>query len=158
MWALRARFGMATSLRFWSLFEWQTTRCSVMPVTDPGSPSCTRSRNRGVFALTVDRIKDWLNGVRQAQPDRDTQRCLSTEPLTDAERFRLVYQMVTAPPEEGGADITPKHGKWQNVECVFPLHDHVRNKRWLDEWSRKTILSPEDLDHIRDSFGEKVGK
>lgn len=104
----------------------------------------------------MHRIKEWLHAVRQAQPDRDTQKCLTSEPLTEAERYRLVHHMITCPHEEGGADITPKHGEWKNIESVFPLHNHKKNQQWLNEWSRKTFLNPQDLDHIRDDVGEKV--
>ena len=102
------------------------------------------------------RIKDWLNAVRQAQPDKDTQKCLTSEPLSEAERYRLVHHMITCPREEGGADITPKYGDWKNVESVFPLHNHKKNQQWLEEWTRKTFLNPQDLDNIRDAVGEKV--
>ena len=64
--------------------------------------------------------------------------------------------MITCSREEGGADITPKQGEWKNVESIFPLHNHKKNQQWLNEWSRKTLLSPQDLDHIRDGVGEKV--
>lgn len=112
-----------------------------------------------IFANVVyrSRIKDWLYGVRQIQPKGDPAQALGSEPLTKAERLRHVHHMITFPREEGGAGITPKHGEWENVEAVFPLHDHVQNKKWLTEFSRKTFLNPEDLDEIRDTVGEKVG-
>ena len=65
--------------------------------------------------------------------------------------------MITRPREEGGAGITPKEGEWENVESIFPLHDVAFNKRWIKEWSMKTFLKIEDLDEIRNRFGEKVG-
>ena len=104
----------------------------------------------------MHRIKDWLHAVRQTQPNRDTQKCLSSEPLTEAERYRLVHHMITCPGEEGGANITPKCGEWENVESVFPLHNHKTNQQWLNKWTRKTFLNSQDLDHIRDGVGEKV--
>ena len=64
--------------------------------------------------------------------------------------------MITSPEEDGGAGITPKRGEWENVEAVFPLQNHAKNKQWLNEWSRKTFLTAEDFDHIRDAVGEKV--
>lgn len=66
--------------------------------------------------------------------------------------------MITCPPEEGGAGITPKYGEWKHVEAIFPLHDHVKNKKWLTEFARKSFLTPTDLDEIRDTVGEKVPK
>jgi hypothetical protein len=102
------------------------------------------------------RIKDWLHGVRQIQPNHDAAQALADEPLTNAEKHRQIYQMIVATREEGGAGITPQHGEWKAVEAVFPLHDHVRNKKWLTEFSSKTFLTPEDLDEVRDNVGEKV--
>jgi anoctamin-10 len=104
----------------------------------------------------VARIKDWLHGVRQVQPDQNTHKALQDEPLTEAERYRQIYHMITATREEGGASITPKLGEWENVDAIFPLHDHERNRKWLNSFSSKTFLTPEDLDQIRDVVGEKV--
>jgi anoctamin-10 len=102
------------------------------------------------------RVRDWLHGARQAQPDKGTEMALTKEPLTAAERFRLVHQMITSESSEGGAGITPKHGEWECVEAIFPLHDVRLNKEWMTEWARKTFLSTQDLDSIRDNLGEKV--
>jgi anoctamin-10 len=102
------------------------------------------------------RMRDWLHGVRQIQPVKDAPGALTSQPLTDAEKLRQIHSMIVAPKEEGGAGITPKHGDWTNVEAVFPLHDHVKNKKWLSEFARKTFLTPEDLDEVRDTVGEKV--
>ena len=102
------------------------------------------------------RVRDWLHGARQAQPDGGTETALAKDPLKPAERYRLVYHMITAEPSEGGAGITPKHGEWKDVESIFPLHDTKLNKKWMEEWARKTFLSAEDLDSIRDNLGERV--
>jgi anoctamin-10 len=64
--------------------------------------------------------------------------------------------MIVAPKEDGGAAITPKTGQWKCVESIFPLHDHQGNKEWLKAMGRKTFLSPNDLDHIRNNLGAKV--
>ena len=108
--------------------------------------------------LTVDRVKDWLYGVRAAQPDREAHSSITRQPLTEAERYRVVYQMITDHREDGGAGITPKQEPWKNVESVFPLHDHKFNKEWMKTWSTTTFLKAEDLDDIRDRLGEKVSK
>ncbi|KAK4942302.1 hypothetical protein LTR10_017909 [Elasticomyces elasticus] len=111
------------------------------------------------FAEVVyrSRIKDWLHGIRQIQPTQDTAQTLTSEPLSEAERYRMIHHMICCPREEGGAGITPKHGEWKGVEAVFPLHDHAKNKKWLTEFSQKTFLTPEDLDEVRNTMGEKVG-
>ena len=102
------------------------------------------------------RVNDWLHGVRQAQPDRDTQNLLTSDPLTNAERLRLIYQLITGLKSDGGAEITPGKGEWKNVQSVFALHDPAANKAWIKQWSSKTILTPEDLDSLRENLGEKV--
>lgn len=108
--------------------------------------------------LMVGRVRDWLHGARQAQPEGGAESSLAKDPVTAAERYRLVHQMIVAEPTEGGAGITPKHGEWENVECIFPLHDVRLNNKWMEEWSRKTFLSTEDLDSVRNNLGEKVSR
>ena len=103
------------------------------------------------------RVKDWLYGVRAAQPDKETQTSLTSQPLTQAERFRIVHHMITSPREEGGAGLTPKQGEWKNVESIFPLHDLAFNKEWMRKWASSTFITAEDLDELRDRLGEKVG-
>lgn len=98
------------------------------------------------------RVRDWLYGVSNTEPEPG----VSAEPQTEAERLRVIYNMITVPREEGGADITPNHGEWKNVDAIFSLHDEEMNNRCLREWSKKTFLSTEDLDQIRGRFGESV--
>lgn len=64
--------------------------------------------------------------------------------------------MLTAPKEDGGADLTPKQGEWKYIDSIFPLHDNATNQEWMKDWSQKTFLTREDLDQIRNKFGEKV--
>lgn len=101
-------------------------------------------------------MRDWIHGVRAAIPEKETRQVLENDPLYEAERLRIIYQLITNDPEEGGAGITPKNGDWKNVESIFALHDHVYNKRWIKHWSREWFLKPEDLDDIRNRLGEKV--
>ena len=108
------------------------------------------------LTLPQYRVKDWLYGVRAAQPDREAYNSLAEQSMTEAERYRVIYHMITGPREEGGAGITPKKGQWKNVESIFPLHDHNFNKAWIKKWSMTTFLKAEDLDEIRDRLGEKV--
>ena len=102
------------------------------------------------------RVKDWIHGVRSEVPPKDTTKAVEKEPLTEAERLRIIYQLITNPIHEGGAGITPKKGEWEAVTNVFPLHDHVYNKEWIKKWSTQYFLQPEDLDEIRDRMGEKI--
>ncbi|KAF7857119.1 uncharacterized protein EAF02_011352 [Botrytis sinoallii] len=103
------------------------------------------------------RVQDWLYGVRTAAPEKNMQEALSAEPMTEAERLRLVYLLITKPRNEGGAGITPKRGEWKGVESIFPLHDHEFNKAWIKEITSKYLLTTKDLEDIKDRFGEKIG-
>ena len=102
------------------------------------------------------RMKDWVHGVRIAAPDKEIQVTLEKEPMEEAERLRIVHQLITNPTDEGGAGISPKQGEWENVESVFALHDHTYNREWMKRWATTYLLKVEDLDEIRNRFGEKV--
>jgi anoctamin-10 len=102
------------------------------------------------------RLQDWLHGVRSSAPAKDVAQALESEPITEAERLRLVYLMIIKPRNDGGAGITPGNGSWKYVESVFPLHNHSFNKAWIQKWSQKYLLDQADLDEIRDKFGESV--
>ncbi|KAF2761342.1 DUF590-domain-containing protein [Pseudovirgaria hyperparasitica] len=102
------------------------------------------------------RVHDWIHGVRAAAPPKDTRTALESEPLSEAERLRIIYQLITNPEDEGGAGITPKEGEWKEVESIFALHDHSYNKDWIKQWSRVWYLKTEDLDEIRNRLGEKI--
>ena len=102
------------------------------------------------------RVQDWLYGVRTAAPEKEMDTNLHKEPVTEAERLRLVYLLITKPRGEGGAGITPKSGEWEGVESIFALHDHTFNKAWIKELTSKTFLDTEDLTQIRNRFGEKI--
>lgn len=117
-----------------------------------------KAKDDQFFADVVyrSRIRDWLHGVRQIEPVKETVGTLMEKPLTEAERLRMIHSMMTAQTIDGGANITPKYGEWKYVDTIFPLHNHERNKRWLTDFAKKTFLTPENLDQIRDAVGEKV--
>ena len=102
------------------------------------------------------RVQDWLYGVRGAAPGKEMQTNLNEEPVTEAERLRLVYLLITKPKNEGGAGITPKSGDWKGVESIFALHDYTFNKAWIRELALKYFLNTADLTEIKDRFGEKI--
>ena len=90
--------------------------------------------------------------MRTAAPDSSAKE----QQLYPAERLRIVYQLITNPEDDGGAGVTAKHGEWKNVESIFALHNNEFNRGWLKKWATSYTLKPEDLDSIRDQFGEKV--
>ncbi|KAF2644760.1 DUF590-domain-containing protein [Massarina eburnea CBS 473.64] len=102
------------------------------------------------------RVRDWIHGVRAAAPPKETREALEAEPLYEAERLRIIYQLITHPQSEGGAGITPKEGEWENVHSLFALHDKAYNDDWMKKWRTSYFLKTEDLDDIRNRFGEKI--
>ncbi|KAF2473063.1 DUF590-domain-containing protein [Lindgomyces ingoldianus] len=102
------------------------------------------------------RVRDWIHGVRAAAPPKETREALEAEPLYEAERLRIIYQLITNPVDEGGAGITPGEGEWENVESIFALHDLAYNKDWIKKWTTSYFLKTEDLDDIRNRLGEKI--
>ncbi|KAI9721043.1 MAG: hypothetical protein M1812_002524 [Candelaria pacifica] len=102
------------------------------------------------------RVQDWLYGIRPAAPPRPSETSTPSEPLTESDRLRLVYLLLTKPRSERGAGITPKEGDFECVESIFALHDHTFNKEWIKKWSTSYFLQIEDLDQIREKFGEKI--
>ncbi|KAI0132028.1 calcium-activated chloride channel-domain-containing protein [Xylariales sp. AK1849] len=103
-----------------------------------------------------ERVQDYMYGVRIKAPEKDVDKVFEVEPISDSERLRLVYLLLTLPKNDGGVGITPKSGQWKHVESIFPLHDHAFNRQWIKQWSSKSVLKEEDLDQIRDKFGEKI--
>ncbi|KAM7185042.1 Calcium-activated chloride channel domain containing protein [Rhypophila sp. PSN 637] len=102
------------------------------------------------------RLQDWLYGVRIHAPNQDINKYFEDEPVSEAERLRLAYLLITKPRNEGGAGINPKTGQWKNVSSIFPLHDHNFNRQWIQQWSKKYYLEEGDITQIRDRFGERV--
>ncbi|KAK4126269.1 DUF590-domain-containing protein [Parathielavia appendiculata] len=116
------------------------------------------------------RVQDWLYGVRPDAPpapspsagddsdngDNMARYFADDEPVTEAERLRLAYMLITLPRNEGGAGVTQGTGQWRFVKRVFPLHDRAFNKQWIADWSKKYNLDEGDIGRIRDRFGERV--
>ncbi|KAH6856677.1 calcium-activated chloride channel-domain-containing protein [Chaetomium sp. MPI-CAGE-AT-0009] len=142
------------------------TASSLLVFVKLASPSLLKSQ------IYRARVQDWLFGVRPSAPtpsdnSSDTSVTASKadainryfaeeEPVTEAERLRLAYELITRPRNEGGAGVTPKRGQWRFVASVFPLHDRAFNRAWISEWSRKYYLDEADIGRIRDRFGERV--
>ncbi|EEQ86196.1 plasma membrane channel protein [Blastomyces dermatitidis ER-3] len=128
----------------------------VRPGTDQSLLIFVKAQEKSLGeALYRSRVRDWLHGVRNSQPNPNAKG--SYTPETDAERLLMVHNMITAPSNEGGAGITPKYGEWNHVDSVFPLHDKLLNKTWIKAWTSKTFLTADDLDQIRNHHGEKIG-
>ncbi|KAJ8073502.1 hypothetical protein PM082_011778 [Marasmius tenuissimus] len=110
---------------------------------------------RELLGSTVykSRVKDWLFGITQEQPSPGR---TVLRPEFEAEDILSMYHLVNWPKSLGGAGITPKHGKWKNVQSIFPLHNEGANRALLVHLGKRVFLKLEDLDRIRDLFGAKI--
>ncbi len=74
------------------------------------------------------RVRDFLLGVRvdEIEDNRNDDTDESFQKLTEAERLRLVYEILTQPESEGGAGISSQVDKY--VDSILPLHNEEFNK------------------------------
>ncbi|ORE01372.1 DUF590-domain-containing protein [Rhizopus microsporus var. microsporus] len=100
-----------------------------------------------------ERVRDFLLGIRVDDID-EASDIQTFKELTEAERLRLVYEIMTQPKEEGGAGISPQTDQY--VESIIPLHNDELNDKWLKSWSTKWLIDDNDLLLIRNHFGEKI--
>ncbi|CAG8597734.1 22952_t:CDS:2 [Cetraspora pellucida] len=97
------------------------------------------------------RIHDWLVGARIRDIDENIDG-----PLSDAERLRLVHDIITNPLSEGGANINPGLSDFELIEGFLPLQDRSYNEDWMIAWSTKWMIDKDDLLRLRNHFGEKI--
>ncbi|KAF2135221.1 uncharacterized protein K452DRAFT_323173 [Aplosporella prunicola CBS 121167] len=105
-------------------------------------------------AVHKSRVKDWLHGITVDHPGGDADTVVDGD--FEAEDILSMYHLVTWSKELGGAGVTPKFGKWKNVESAFPLHNQSAEKELLLRFSKRILLEKGDLDDIRAMFGSKV--
>lgn len=99
-----------------------------------------------------ERHTDFLSGLPVTHVTRDN----VIEPLSPADRIRLVHTYITSCSSEGGLEISPRTPEWDLVESITPLHDRDFNERWVRSWKPRQMGSVE-LNGIREQFGESVG-
>ncbi|TFK39576.1 calcium-activated chloride channel-domain-containing protein [Crucibulum laeve] len=81
----------------------------------------------------------------------------SIEPLSPADRLRLVYTYITSTPADGGLGISPDSAEWDLVESILPLHDRQFDEAWVRSWTPKNIVTAAvQLEKIREQFGDSV--
>lgn len=86
-------------------------------------------------------------------------RDFSASPLSPADRIRLIYDYITSTESQGGLGIAPGSEKWPHVSSVFAIHDRAFNHNWITNWTRRQLgfgLNPQELDTIKNQFGESV--
>lgn len=79
--------------------------------------------------FVLNRVRDFLLGVRVDEIGDESNSTNNVdqafEDLTEAERLRLVYEILTQPETEGGAGISNEMDDY--VESIMPLHDDKFN-------------------------------
>ncbi|KAI0630727.1 DUF590-domain-containing protein [Trametes polyzona] len=100
-----------------------------------------------------ERYSDFLCGLPTTNPTGT--RDLTAEPLSPADRLRLVHTYVTSTPGDGGLGVAPGSSTWDRVESVLLLHDHSFNEAWIRAWTTRQ-LGFVKFDKIREQFGEAV--
>ena len=88
--------------------------CSLLVFVKPASKKVLTKH------VYRSRVKDWLYGVRAAQPDEETHDALIKEPLTQAERYRIIHHMITSPTDEGGAGYHAQARSMERGRVGFP--------------------------------------
>lgn len=84
-----------------------------------------------MLGVRVDEIGDESNNTNNVDQ--------AFEDLTEAERLRLVYEILTQPETEGGAGISNEMDDY--VESIMPLHDDkFNNVSFMRMWQR-TVLT-----------------
>ncbi|CAO3668007.1 unnamed protein product [Rhizopus stolonifer] len=104
-------------------------------------------------AYRQERVRDFLLGVR-VDDIEDVSDIQTFQELTESERLRLVYEIMTHPKEEGGAGISTETDEY--IEAILPLHNDEFNHNWLKSWTTKWLIQDDDLLSIRNHFGEKI--
>ncbi|KAJ1976934.1 hypothetical protein H4R34_003792, partial [Dimargaris verticillata] len=118
-------------------------------------------------------VQDWLAGVRTGSnvSDASSDRSVATtaedgvqpvgmpaptaaSSIPPAERLRLVYTVLTASQQTGGADLHPANHP--HIATVFPLHNKRFTRGWMKSWSLKWLIDQRDLHLIKDYLGEKM--
>jgi hypothetical protein len=115
------------------------------------------------------RIQEYLSGVGVSNADfenldvndPDVQKDIASK-LATSDRLYIIYNLLTRPTWEGGVGIsTENKGGWHQtggmyLEGFFTLHNKELNNKWIKHWSKKWILSTEDMTDIRNHFGTRV--
>lgn len=100
-----------------------------------------------------ERHSDFLSGLPSTHSI--TAEDMDANPLSPADRIRLVYAYITSTPRDGGLGIAPGSTEWSRAESIMALHDHLFNDTWIRSWTTRQ-LGLVKSDKIREQFGEAV--
>ncbi|KAF8877895.1 calcium-activated chloride channel-domain-containing protein [Infundibulicybe gibba] len=111
--------------------------------------SCPKQHVDGL--IERERHSDFLSGL----PTTPIEAGSDVQPLSPADRLRLIHAYITSTPADGGLGITPGSSEWDLVESVMALHDRDFNEVWVRTWNIRQITSVQ-ADKIREQFGDSV--
>ncbi|KAJ7230352.1 calcium-activated chloride channel-domain-containing protein [Mycena pura] len=111
--------------------------------------SCPTSHLRTL--IQRERHSDFLSGLPIAPLKVED----DDQPLSPADRIRLVHAYITSTPADGGLGISPDSPEWDRVESVFALHDREFNERWIHAWTTSRFVSVKQ-ERLREHFGDSV--
>ncbi|KAJ7654605.1 calcium-activated chloride channel-domain-containing protein [Mycena polygramma] len=98
-----------------------------------------------------ERHSDFLSGLPTTPVNREEE----AQPLSPADRIRLVHAYITSMPADGGLGISPDAPEWDLVESVLALHDREFNERWIHAWTTSRFVSVKQ-ERLREQFGDSV--
>ncbi|KAJ6504498.1 calcium-activated chloride channel-domain-containing protein, partial [Mycena vulgaris] len=98
-----------------------------------------------------ERHSDFISGL----PNTPVKVEDEAQPLSPADRIRLVHAFITSTPTDGGLGISPDSPKWDLVESVMALHDREFNERWIHAWTTSRFVSVKQ-ERLREQFGDSV--
>ncbi|TFK25156.1 DUF590-domain-containing protein [Coprinopsis marcescibilis] len=98
-----------------------------------------------------ERRSDFLSGL----PFTPVASGSSVQPLSPADRIRIVHSYIASTSSDGGLGISPDTPEWDLVESIFPLQDRQFNEVWVKAWKPSNMASIH-LEKIRQQFGDAV--
>ncbi|GAA5907782.1 hypothetical protein JCM6882_004555 [Rhodosporidiobolus microsporus] len=115
------------------------------------------SEKRVRLEITRERMSDWLHGLASPDPSPREPSDFASHPISEADRLRVVYWILTSPPTRDSTTIrspastgmtcglpvaselppspSSKH-EFPHLLEIFPPHNPVYNKLWLRRWSQ----------------------
>lgn len=79
---------------------------------------------------------------------------VDSQPLSPAERIRLVHGFITSSKPDGGLGIIPGSSGWDLIESIMALHDREFNDTWNRSWTLRQIASVQ-LSKIREQVSPR---
>lgn len=168
--ANRAQAAARLEQEYQSLFG-SLERCGMSATSRSGG------HKAGTILIFVKASEDRLRLESQQELESDflfdvssasTQsRDFSTQPISPAERCRLVYHILTShttDPSLPSCGLALPCAEFPHLQLIFPPHSPSFNHDWLQSWTHsprsiKSLLGaipPGSLDKVKDVMGEKI--